>query len=159
MNLANLKMTAIVNAYSFFKIPLLAFASPKVIDMTEARSEVRIKLGMRTKNHLGVMYFGALAMGAELSIALKAIDLINSSDKKMSFIFKDFSADFLKRADGHVHFVCDQAVKVAALVAKAEASSERQNETFDGYAYVPSNSNEPVMTYRLTLSIKRSGHS
>lgn len=93
-------------------------------------------------------------MGAELSVALKAITSIQESGKKIDFIFKDFSAEFLKRADGHVHFVCDEADKVAALIEEAALSSERLTRTFNGYAYVPSKSEEPVMKYKLTLSVR-----
>ncbi len=115
---------------------------------------MRVRLGMKTRNHLKVMYFGALAMGAELSIALKAITSIQESGQRIDFIFKDFQCEFLKRADGHVHFVCDEADKVEALIGKAADSSERLSQTFNGYAYVPSSSEEPVMTYKLTLSVR-----
>lgn len=152
---SNFKLTALINAYSFFKIPILAFVSPRIIECTTTRTAVRVRLGLRTRNHLGVMYFGAMAVGAELSIALKAVETIHNSKKKLSFIFKDFQAEFIKRADGHVHFVCDDAADVAALVHKAESDQERHNQTFSGYAYVPSKSEEPVMKFKLTLSVKQ----
>lgn len=155
MNFANVKMTALINAYSLFKIPALAFITPQIIEMDDSKSVIKVRLGMRTRNHLGVMYFGALAMGSELSIALRALNAIQHSGKKIDFIFKDFQCDFLKRADGHVHFVCTDGAKIAALVAQAAASSERMTETFSGYAFVPSVSEEPVMTYKLTLSVKQ----
>jgi hypothetical protein len=149
-----LKLTALINLYSLYAIPLLAFVSPRVIELTDKRSVVRVRLGMKTRNHLKVMYFGALAVGAELSVALKAITAIQESGKKIDFIFKDFSAEFLKRADGHVHFVCDEADKVAALIKKAETSPERLTQTFKGHALVPSKGDEPVMKYKLTLSVR-----
>jgi acyl-coenzyme A thioesterase PaaI-like protein len=148
-------MTALINAYCVVKIPLLAFVTPRVIDMSDARSEVRIRLDRRTRNHLGVMYFGALAMGAELSIALRALTAISASKRRIDFIFKDFQCQFLKRADGHVHFICDEAGQVADLIARAAADTERHDATFNGYAIVPSNSGEPVMKYSLTLSVRR----
>src|SRR4051812_23425484 len=119
VNLANLKLTALINGYSALQIPLLGFITPRVVDLTDTRSEVRVRLDLRTKNHLGVMYFGALGMGAELSVALKAIQAISQSGKRIDFIFKDFSAQFLKRADGHVNFVCDQATEVRDLIQAA----------------------------------------
>lgn len=154
LNFANLKLTALINAYSALKIPLLAFVTPQVIELTEKRSVVRLRLDPRSRNHLNVMYFGALAMGAELSIALKAIDEINKSPVKIDFIFKDFQAEFLKRADGHVNFICEQADQVAALVQKAATSESRHHQTFEGLAMVDGQS-EPTMRYRLTLSVKQ----
>jgi len=125
MDLEKFKLTALINAFSAFKIPLLAFITPRIVELDEKRSVVRVRLDLRTRNHLGVMYFGALAMGAELSIALKAVQTINKSGRKIDFLFKDFQGDFLKRADGHTHFVCEQGDKVAALVEQAIASEER----------------------------------
>ena len=72
MSLKNLKLTALINAYSLVQIPLLGMITPRIMELTHKRSVVRVRLDRRTRNHLGVMYFGALAMGAELSIALKA---------------------------------------------------------------------------------------
>jgi hypothetical protein len=155
MAMSNFKLTALINGYSLFKIPILSFITPRIIECSETRTTVRVRLGWRTKNHLGVMYFGALAVGAELSIALKAVEQINESGKKISFIFKDFQAEFIKRADGHVHFVCDEAQQVAALIAQAGADQERHNQTFSGYAFVPAKSDEPVMKFKLTLSVKQ----
>jgi acyl-coenzyme A thioesterase PaaI-like protein len=154
VSLKNLKLTALINAYSMVQIPLLGFITPRVVESTASKSVIRVRLDRRTRNHLGVMYFGALAMGAELSIALKAITEIAESGQKIDFIFKDFSADFLKRADGHVHFVCGQAKGVADLIRKASKSSERLEKKFSGYAIVPANGNEPVMKYTLTLSVR-----
>lgn len=151
----NLKISALINAYCAVNIPLLAFVTPRVIALTDEKAEVRVRLDRRSRNHLGVMYFGALAMGAELSIALKALTAIHYSGKKIDFIFKDFQSDFLKRADGHVHFVCADAPKIQNLINRAASSADRFSETFEGYAYVPSAGEEPVMKYKLTLSVKQ----
>lgn len=155
MNVENLKLTALINAYCLTQIPLLAFATPSVVQLTDTHGEVRIRLNRRTRNHLGVMYFGALAMGAELSIALKAVQTIWQKRAKVDFIFKDFAADFKKRADGDVHFVCEEASLVKSLIDEASTSTERLERHLTGYAYVPSKSKDPIMTYRLTLSVKR----
>lgn len=150
-----IKMSALINAYCMVNIPLLAFCTPRVIELDDNRAIARIRLDRRTRNHLGVMYFGALAMGAELSIALKCLQAIAKSGQKIDFIFKDFECEFHRRADGHVHFICDQAAAVQTLINKAAASSERMTETFEGYALIPGGeSQEPVMSYKLTLSVR-----
>lgn len=150
-----LRMSALINAYSLVNIPLLAFCTPRVIELDEDRAVARIRLDRRTRNHLGVMYFGALAMGAELSIALKCLQAISASGQKIDFIFKDFECEFHRRADGHVHFICDEAAAVQNLISLAAATSERLTETFAGYAIIPGrDSSEPVMSYKLTLSVK-----
>jgi len=150
----NWKLTAAINGFSILKLPLLAFAGPKVVTLTDTQSVVKVGLGWRTRNHLNVMYFGALAMGAELSIALKAITEIRNSRQRIDFIFKDFKCEFLKRADGDAHFVCDDAAGVADLIRRAGESDQRLEGTFKGFAFVPSKGPDPVMTYQLTLSVR-----
>lgn len=151
----NLKLTALINGFSFFKIPLLAFCFPKVVKLTENESAVRIKLNYRTKNHLRSMYFGALAMGAELSIALTAVDQIQKSKKKVDFIFKDFKSEFLKRADGHVLFICNEAVEIKNLIEQALQTEDRLEKTFKGHAIVENKPEVEIMKYSLTLSVKK----
>lgn len=150
------KLNLILKAFGIFKIPLILFTNPKAVELTDDRSEIRIPLNYRTQNHLRVMYFGALAIGAELSIALKAVEQIMKSKKKIDFLFKDFSIQFLKRADGNVHFISEDVRKVVNLIEKSKTTDERLEETFQGYAVVPSSKNptEKVITYTLTLSVR-----
>jgi hypothetical protein len=157
MDMQNLKLTAFINLYSSLRVPLLAFITPRVVELTDERSVVRVRLDRRTRNHLGVMYFGALAMGAELSIALKLVEQNYAGGRKLDFIFKDFQCDFKKRADGHVHFVCAEVAEISKFISGVQKNGERHNATFSGMAWVPSNSPEPVMTYKLTLSVKHRG--
>ena len=80
----------------FFKIPLIFFCRPKIISISDSKIIIRIKLKRRTKNHLGSMYFGALAVGADLTGGYLALHHMQKSSKKVKLIFKDFHADFLK---------------------------------------------------------------
>ncbi len=101
------------------------------------------------------MYFGALAMGAELVVALRAVHTIYLSKRKVDFVFKDFNIEFHKRAEGNVHFVCEQGQDVKALVDRAIESKNRETQTFSGYALVPEKSiEEKIASFRVTLSVK-----
>ncbi|WII71174.1 DUF4442 domain-containing protein [Bdellovibrio sp. 22V] len=151
----NLKYTMFVNLYGLFKIPLVLFVSPRVIEAGDKRFVLKIPLLFRNKNHLGSMYFGALGIGAELSIAAAAVMAIAESKQKIDFVFKDYSAQYLKRADGHVHFICEEIEAVKALIEEAKTNPARIERKLKGYAVVPSVSEtEPVMTYELTLSVR-----
>lgn len=155
MNLKNLKLTAFVNLYGLLKIPLVLFVNPRVVESSKNRFEIKIPLSYRTKNHLNSMYFGALGIGAELSIAAAAVVAISESKQKIDFIFKDFSGQYLKRGDGDVHFICEEVDQVYALIEEAKTTPERLERKMKGYAVVPkTNSTEPVMTYELTLSVR-----
>lgn len=126
-----------------------------MIENSKNRTVLKIPLSRRTKNHLGSMYFGALAMGAEAAVAIKAIQTIQHSKRKIDFVFKDFHADFLKRAEGDVEFTCDQGPEITALVDKCIQTGKRETATFESYAIVPrKNPEEKVAIFKVTLSVK-----
>jgi hypothetical protein len=151
-----LRNTLFVRAFTFWNIPLIWWIRPSVLEMGKERTIISIALNRRTRNHLKSMYFGALAIGAELVVAAKAVQAIYESDEKVDFVFKDFKAEFLKRAEGTVHFICDQGVGVEELVKKCLVTGERETQTFPGYAIVPSKDpNEKVLTFEVTLSVKK----
>ena len=137
------------------KIPLLFYVGVSVAEISPERMVVKIPLRRRTKNHLGSMYFGVLCAGADCAAGAFAIHLIRQQSENISLVFKNFEAQFLKRAEGDVHFCCGQGKEIAELVALASASGERVERQFDVIATVPSISNEPVARFKLTLSLKK----
>lgn len=141
--------------FGLTQIPVLFYFGVSVMEISKERMVVRIPLRRRTKNHLGSMYFGALCAGADCAAGAFAMHLIKQQPKHVSLVFKDFSAEFLKRAEGDVDFCCDQGKEIAELVAQAVASDERVERQLDVVATVPSLSDEVVARFRLTLSLKR----
>jgi len=154
--LQKFKNNLFLSMYAWTKIPLIGFCSPRVLEADGEKTVLKVPLNWRTKNHLGAMYFGALAIGAELCIAMLAVKKIQESGQRIDFLFKDFKADFLKRAEGDVHFICEQAQIVIEQIESSKHSEERINRTMTAYAIVPSVSmTEKVATFELTLSVKR----
>lgn len=81
------KQTAFIRLYTFWNIPLIWWIRPSVIEMGKKKTELKIALNRRTKNHLNSMYFGALAIGAELVIAAKSCANHSGTKKKSRFCF------------------------------------------------------------------------
>ena len=151
-----IRETASLRAFGLAKIPLLGFCTPKVVELDGDHCVVAIGLNRRTRNHLGSMYFGALAVGADCAGGLIAYRQIQLSKKKISLVFKDFQAEFLKRPEGEVHFICDQGTEIRDLVERADRSGERENLVVKIRAVVPAiDPHDPVALFRLTLSLKR----
>ncbi len=148
------KMTMYIRFFGFFKVPMIFYCRPKVVDISNESVTVKIALKRRTKNHVGSMYLGALSVGADITSAMLALELIKESKKKIIPIFKDFHADYYKRAEGDVHFVCDEGRKIRKIVKEVENSNKRINEKIIVNAYVPTAQEEPVATFTLTLSLK-----
>lgn len=151
------KQTFGMRLFGWLKIPLLASVHPSVVELTEARCVVRIPLRRWTKNHLGSMYFGALAIGADCAGGLLAMDQIKRSGQAVSLVFKAFQATFLKRPESDVYFICDEGAAIRDQVRRALASEERLTEPMHIQAAVklPGGSFEPVAEFTLELSLKR----
>lgn len=144
-----------VRGGSLLKIPLLAFVWPEVLEVVEERSQLQIPMSYRTKNHLGVVYFGALCMGAEAVIALHVLDEIRK-EGKIDFLFKDFKAQFIKRAEADVVFVCEEGQAIRQMVKEARLTKERHTMTFHSYATTPAKTGtEKIAEFSLTLSVKK----
>lgn len=137
-------------------IPLVGIVTPRVVELSETRTVLKIPLNFLTRNHLRVMYFGAINIGAELSIAMLAFKFTRESKHRIDFLFRDFKATFLKRAEGDVHFICDENAEVLAQLRESETTDERLNRTYKAYAVVPSiDPNARIAEFELTLSTKR----
>jgi acyl-coenzyme A thioesterase PaaI-like protein len=141
--------------FGLTRIPLLFFIGVSVTEVTPKRMVVSIPLRRRTRNHLGSMYFGVLCAGADCAAGALAMYLIRRQSEHISLVFKDFQAEFLRRAEGDVAFCCSQGNEIAELVAEATASGERVERQFEVIATVPSLSQEPVARFKLTLSLKK----
>lgn len=147
--------TLSLRLFGLTRIPLLFYVGVSVTEVSPERMVVRIPLRRRTKNHLGSMYFGALCIGADCAPGAFAMYLIRQQPERISMVFKDFHAEFLKRAEGDVYFCCNQGKQIAELVAQAAASDERVERQVEVIATVPSLSAEPVARFKLTLSLKK----
>lgn len=148
------KLNWLIKGTSLVRVPLLSFCNPKLLSI-EPTAKVSIPLNFVTKNHLRSMYFGALAMGAELCVSVPILEALFIQKRPFSFIFKDFKCDFVKRADTSVTFEFSDIAGCRDVIEQALATGERINRTFSGVAYSNKNPDDIFMTFQITISIKR----
>lgn len=98
------------------------------------------------------MYFGALAIGADLSSGLMAMKKIKESGKNVHLSFKDLRGEFHKRAMGDVFFENDQGHEIQQFVESVvnEPNIRKEKEI----KVVSRVGEEIVATFFLTLSLK-----
>ena len=156
-SLERFKQTFGMRLFGWLKIPLLASVRPSVVELSETRCVVRIPLRRWTRNHLGSMYFGALAIGADCAGGLLAMDAIRRSGGGVSLVFKAFQATFLKRPESDVYFICEEGAAIRDQVRRTLESPERITEPMHMQAAVrtPDGGVEPVAEFTLELSLKR----
>jgi acyl-coenzyme A thioesterase PaaI-like protein len=149
------KETAFVRLFAL-QIPMILFVGPRVLELDESGCAIEIPLGLRTRNHLGSMYFGALHVGADLAGGLNAIVAMRKARTKASLVFADSRAEFLKRADGDVVFRARQGREVREAVERTEATGDRITVPVEVVATVPRKyGDEPVARFTMGLSLKR----
>lgn len=141
--------------FGIFKIPLIGFVKPRLLELTDKRMVVKIRLRRKTKNHLGSMYFGALAIGADLAGAFQSFYIADKMNAKLSIVFKNFEASFLKRPENDVYFVSDEGLTIQEMVKETIKTKERVTKdikisAITGY---PDNA-EIVSEFILGLSVK-----
>ena len=119
-----------------------------------------VPLSRRTRNHLGSMYFGALCTGADAAAALLGFQAARGgAGGRISVIFKDVRAEFLKRAEADVHFACEQGreIRGADREARTRPASARTCPCASSRPCRSRFGAEPVARFKLTLSVKRRG--
>jgi hypothetical protein len=149
--------TLAVRLWAFRNVFLLWFVKPSILEINERRCVVRIPLNWRTRrNDIHAMYLGVLCMGADVASGLISFAQMQKRKLNLSIIFKDMKAEFLKRAEGDVHFINDDGALIMELIERTLATGERQQATVHVTATVPSKlGDEPVAKFEMTLSLKK----
>lgn len=149
------KQTAFVRLFGLTKVPLIWFIGPKVLELGDEITKIKIPFKRKNKNHLGSIYFGVLCAAADVAGGVAAMKHITESGEKVSLAFKDFKAEFHKRAVGDTIFVNKQGREIKQFVSDVIASGERMNMTVRVEAFTQQMGDEPVATFDLTLSLKK----
>ncbi len=135
-----------------FKIPMLGYTGVRLLELNKTTVKVKIKLKRRTKNHLNSMYFGALAVGADVAAGIHAFYFANIYSTKVSFAFKGMNCEFFKRAESDCVFISEDGKKVEEAILLSIKTKERVNETTHVSVY--NNLNELVATFNMIVSVK-----
>lgn len=149
------KLNWMLKLFGFFKVPLISYTNPKIVAIDDQYVQVKIKLKRRTKNHLGSMYFGALAIGADVAGGFLAVKLAEEQGLKISLAFKSVKGNFLKRPERDVLFTCRDGDLIQKMLAQSKQDGERKNQPVRITATCPSQfGDEPVAEFDLELSVK-----
>ncbi|MEJ2763839.1 DUF4442 domain-containing protein, partial [Photobacterium sp. MCCC 1A19761] len=85
---------AMLKQFAEQHVKLIDYCSPEILAISDDQLALRIPLNDRTKNHLQSMYFGALAIGADVAAGLLAMEMAARSGLTLSLAFKSVQGDF-----------------------------------------------------------------
>ena len=141
--------------FSLTRVRLIHYCRPKIHDITEDGVTLFMPLDRRTRNHVKSMYIGAMVVGVDMVAGFTARLKIRKSKRNVILIFKDLNAEFFKRAEGDVHYICKEGKAIEAAVEETLRTGERVNLPVPVIATVPDKfGDEPVAKFSITLSMK-----
>lgn len=131
---------------------MIGYVKPRLLELNDQSVKVRIRLRRRTKNHLNSMYFGALAVGADLAAGVHAFYFAEKSGYKVSLAFKGIKGEFLKRAETDVFFICEEGESVRLAMENSFTQQERINLPL--MILAKNTEGELVASFEMILSVK-----
>ena len=112
---------------TWWQIPVICYCRPQIIHLDDEYCTLRIPLNWRTRNHVQSLYIGVFTVGADLTGGLLTLSSIRKRKRKVVLIFKDFHANFFKRAEQDVIFICRDGAAIDHAVQQAVDKGERIN--------------------------------
>lgn len=140
-----------------FRILMIGFVRPRIIELTEERCALRIPLNILTRNHFKSMYMGALTIGAELAAGFMAFYFGRIAGVNAAPIFKSMQSEFFRRPDDNVIFLCRQGAEIIDMLDECSSTGERITRSIQVDAYAEKDQERgPVASFTLELSMKTS---
>lgn len=134
---------------------MIGYVRPRLLELNEKNIVICIPLSRRTRNHLNSMYFGALAVGADLAGGFHGFYHAELAGCKVSLAFKSFQAQFLRRPESDVYFVSESGEEVKAMISEAHRTGQRINKALPIKAYTDyPNKTVEIALFSLELSLK-----
>jgi acyl-coenzyme A thioesterase PaaI-like protein len=152
--LKRLTPTGQLKLFGALKIPLLFLLNPKVLQVNENVCEIKVPLNYLTRNHVGSMYFGALAIGADTVVLMHALKIAEKFGYDANGIFKDLHVDFIKRAESDVVFRCESGALIREIIEKAATTGDRVTQSVPVEAFTVKGGRELVAKFSLGLSVR-----
>ncbi|NTS78383.1 DUF4442 domain-containing protein [Catenovulum sp. SM1970] len=143
--------------FALTKVPMIFFCRPKILAINDENIAVKIRLNWFTRNHLKSMYFGTLCIGADLAAGFMVFAKAEQGNHTIHFAFKDMQAEFLKRPESDVYFVCEQGHLIDKQLSRAINTGQRVNQQVNVSAYCGTYEpphREVVAQFALTLSVR-----
>lgn len=98
------------------------------------------------------MYFGALAVGADIAGGIQVFYFSKLIGRDISFAFKGMNAEFIKRAESDIIFESNQGDLVKAAIDKSISEKSRVNETIEVLA--KNDQQEIVAKFDMIVSVR-----
>ena len=114
----------IFNLFLLIKLPLAWFAGSRIRRIDAEACAINMPFGWRNQNPFQSMYFAAQSMSAEMSTGMLCMLAIEHSGEDIAMLVSDNKSQFIKKANGHVTFTCNDGQKMFDAVAETCKTGE-----------------------------------
>ncbi|MFT3927038.1 MAG: DUF4442 domain-containing protein [Myxococcales bacterium] len=140
-------------AFGALKVPLIFFVRPEVLRLDHDEVLLRVRLRRGTANHYGTMFFGALAIGADVVPGVLAVATGRAQKCRVSILIKSANFTLRRGVSSHVLLKCTQGPLMAELVARSLESGRPTTGELEIDAILETTS-EAVASFRMGVSVK-----
>ena len=141
-----------LNLYMFFKLPAAFWCGVRAVAVTETVCKSSVRYKWFNQNPFGSVYFAVLAMAAEFTTGVLVMQEIKKSNKNISMLVLNLSANFSKKAKGKILFSCVDGQLIKDVVKKAIESNEGQTIWLSSIGI--DEKNDQVALFKFEWSIK-----
>ncbi len=99
-------------------------AGLRLSEVSEKRAVVRVKYQYVTKNPFQSIYFGCLAMAAELASGVLCLVYTMGLKPFVSVLVIASEAQFVKKAKGKVYFTCEDGLAIGQAARETKQTGE-----------------------------------
>lgn len=135
------------------KLPSAYFSGVRVRYFDGEKAQVSVPYKWFSTNPFRSTYFACLAMAAEMSTGLLAMNAVFGRRFPVSMLVVKMEAEYLKKAVGHTFFECTDGAAIAEAVEMACTLGE--GTQFTATATGKNATGEPVAVFRFTWSFKQ----
>ncbi len=115
-----------LNAFLFFKLPSAFWCGVRLKEINSNSCNATVRENWINKNPFHSIYFAVLAMGAELTTGALVLNEIKNSKRSISMLVLNSKASFNKKANGKIHFTCNNVGNISEAIQKTIATGEGQ---------------------------------
>lgn len=113
-----------INRFLLFQLPSAWISGVRLKSISDNEAIVTAKHRWINQNPFNSMYFGVLAMGAELSSGILVMKKVQDSGRNISLLVTGTHASFTKKARGRINFICNEGNTIDDKIAQTIETSE-----------------------------------
>ena len=110
--------------YLLYKLPAAFFSGIRIREINIEKCITSVPYKWLTQNPFRSTYFASLAMAAEMSAGVLALNNVYKRKPAVSMLITKMEASYFKKATGLTFFTCEEGLKIADTVNEAISYGE-----------------------------------